>query len=224
MQTPIAALLAAVADGGGDPDDLGGVARWAVDVMEQLGSFGAGLLIALENLFPPLPSELILPVAGFTASQGSLSLTGAIAWTTVGSLAGALVLYWIGAALGRDRTFAIWQRLPLVDDQDFLRTEAWFVRHGLWAVFLGRMVPIFRSLISVPAGVERMSLPVFVLLTSLGSLIWNTTFIVAGYVLGEQWYRVEPVVGWLQRAVILAVLLAAVAWVVKRLRRPAARA
>lgn len=224
MQTPTAALLAAVADGGGDPDDLGGVAGWAVDVMEQLGSFGAGLLIALENLFPPLPSELILPVAGFTASQGSLSLTGAIAWTTVGSLAGALVLYWLGAALGRDRTFAIWQRLPLVDDHDFLRTEAWFARHGLWAVFLGRMIPIFRSLISVPAGVERMSLPVFVLLTTLGSLIWNTTFIVAGYVLGEQWYRVEPVVGLLQRVVILVVLLAAVAWVVKRLRRPAARA
>lgn len=223
MQTPTAALMAAVADGG-DPADLGGVAGWAVDVMEQLGAFGAGLLIALENLFPPLPSELILPVAGFAASQGSLSLTGAIAWTTVGSLAGALVLYWLGAALGRDRTFALWQRLPLVDDRDFLRTEAWFAKHGRWAVFLGRMIPIFRSLISVPAGVERMPLLLFVLLTTLGSLIWNATFIVAGYVLGEQWYRVEPVVGWLQRVVVLVVLLAAIVWVVRRLRRPAARA
>ncbi len=223
MHTPIDALPAAVADGG-DPADLGGVAGWAVDVMEQLGAFGAGLLIALENLFPPLPSELILPVAGFAASQGSLSLTGAIAWTTVGSLAGALVLYWLGAALGRDRTFALWQRLPLVDDRDFLRTEAWFAKHGRWAVFLGRMIPIFRSLISVPAGVERMPLLLFVLLTTLGSLIWNSTFIVAGYVLGEQWYRVEPVVGWLQRVVILVVLLAAIVWVVRRLRRPAARA
>lgn len=222
MQIPAAALLSAVADGAGDPDDLGGVAGWAVDVMEQLGAFGAGLLIALENLFPPLPSELILPVAGFAASRGTLSLTGAIAWTTVGSLAGALVLYWLGAALGRDRTFALWQRLPLVDDHDFLRTEAWFARHGRWAVFLGRMIPIFRSLISVPAGVERMSLPLFVLLTTLGSLVWNTTFIVAGYVLGEQWYRVEPVVGWVQRVVILAVVVAAIVWVIKRLRRPPA--
>lgn len=221
MQTTAATLRAATAGGGGEPGELGGVAGWAVDVMEQLGSFGAGLLIALENLFPPLPSELILPVAGFTASQGSLSLSGAIAWTTAGSVVGALILYWLGAALGRDRTFALWQRLPLVDDHDFLRTEAWFAKHGRWAVFLGRMIPIFRSLVSVPAGVERMPVALFVLLTTLGSLIWNTTFIVAGYVLGEQWYRVEPVVGWLQRVVIVVVVLAAILWVVKRLRRPA---
>ncbi len=220
MPTLTAALLTAAAGGGDDPAELDGVAGWAVDVMEQLGAFGAGLLIALENLFPPLPSELILPVAGFTASQGSLSLTGAIVWTTVGSLAGALILYWLGAALGRDRTFAIWQRLPLVDDHDFLRTEAWFAKHGRWAVFLGRMIPIFRSLISVPAGVERMPLPLFMLLTTVGSLIWNTTFILAGYLLGEQWFRVEPVVGWLQRIVIVVVVLAAIVWVVKRLRRP----
>lgn len=225
MPSITAALLVAAADsGGGDPEELSGVAGWAVDVMEELGSFGAGLLIALENLFPPLPSELILPVAGFTASQGSLSLTGAIAWTTVGSVTGAVILYWIGAALGRDRTFALWQRLPLVDDHDFLRTEAWFAKHGRWAVFLGRMIPIFRSLVSVPAGVERMPIPVFVLLTTLGSLIWNTTFVLAGYLLGEQWYRVEPVVGWVQRVVIVLVVVAATLWVLKRLRRSSARA
>lgn len=201
-----------------DPDDLTGVAGWAVDVMERLGGFGAGLLIALENIFPPLPSELILPLAGFAASRGSLSLTGAIAWTTAGSVVGALVLYWLGRSLGRDRVLALWLRLPLVEQRDFERTERWFARHGRKAVFFGRMVPLFRSLISVPAGVDRMPLWQFLALTAVGSAIWNTTFVLAGYLLGHEWHRVEPVVGWLQYVVVAAVALWAGRWVVRRLR------
>lgn len=200
-------------------DDLTGVAGWAVDVMERLGGVGAGLLIALENLFPPLPSELILPLAGFAASRGSLSLTGAIVWTTIGSVVGALVLYALGRALGRDRTFALWQRLPLVEANDFIRTEEWFARHGRSAVFFGRMLPLFRSLVSVPAGVDRMPVGIFVLLTAAGSLIWNTTFVLAGYLLGNEWHRVEPVVGWFQWVVIAVVALLVSRWLVQRVRR-----
>lgn len=199
-------------------EDLTGVAGWAVDVMERLGGFGAGLLIALENLFPPLPSELILPLAGFAASRGSFSLTGAIVWTTAGSVIGALVLYWLGRSLGRDRVLALWLRLPLVEQHDFERTEQWFARHGRKAVFFGRMVPLFRSLISVPAGVDRMPLWQFVALTTAGSAIWNTTFVLAGYLLGHEWHRVEPVVGWLQYVVIAAVALWAGRWIVRRVR------
>lgn len=198
-----------------DTEELTGLAGWAVDVMEKLGPAGAGLLIALENLFPPMPSEVVLPVAGFTASVGDFTLAEAIIWTTIGSLVGALVLYAAGALLGRDRTLWIWHRLPLVNDDDFLRTEEWFARHGRKAVFFGRMIPIFRSLISVPAGIERMPLWQFLALTGVGSAIWNSAFVGAGYALGEQWHQVEPVAGYFQWAVLAAVAFG-LAWLVTR--------
>lgn len=197
---------------------LDGVAGWAVDVMEKLGGPGAGLLIALENLFPPMPSEVILPLAGFTASRGEFSLAGALFWTTAGAVVGAWVMYFLGAALGRRRMYAIWDRLPLVSREDFERTEAWFDRHGTKAVFFGRMVPLFRSLISVPAGIERMPLVRFTVLTLAGSLIWNTIFVMAGYLLGEQWHVVEAYAGILQKIVIALVVVAAVWFVVTRVR------
>lgn len=198
--------------------ELTGVAAWAVDIMEALGGPGAGLIIALENLFPPLPSEVILPLAGFTASQGTFSLAGAIAWTTLGSVVGALALYLLGAALGRDRFRALWRRMPLVNMDDLDRTEAWFGRHGGKAIFFGRMIPIFRSLISIPAGIERMPLLKFTALTLLGSAIWNTIFVVAGYQLGENWDVVEGYAGIFQKVVIVVVALLVVWWVVRRLR------
>jgi membrane protein DedA with SNARE-associated domain len=196
-----------------------GVAEWAVSVMETLGAPGAGLLIALENLFPPLPSEVILPLAGFSASRGELSLTGALLWTTAGSVAGAVILYWIGALIGRERLRAVVARVPLLKLSDVDRTEAWFARHGGKAVFLGRMVPIFRSLISVPAGVERMPFRRFLLYTTLGSAIWNTTFVVAGYVLGENWHLIEDSVGVYSKVVLAVVAVAAAVFVVSRVRR-----
>ena len=198
--------------------ELTGVAGWAVDIMERLGGPGAGLVIALENLFPPLPSEVILPLAGFTASQGTFPLQGDILWTTLGSFVGALALYSLGAALGRERFRAIWGRLPLVNMEDLDRTEAWFDRHGRKAVFFGRMIPIFRSLISIPAGIERMALPVFLALTLAGSLIWNTIFVLAGYQLGENWHLVEGYAGILQKVVIVVVALAVGWFVVQRVR------
>ena len=199
--------------------ELTGVAGWAVDIMERLGGPGAGLVIAAENLFPPLPSEVILPLAGFTASQGTFSVPGAIAWTTAGSVIGALLLYTLGAVFGRERFRAVWGRLPLVDLEDLDRTEAWFERHGHKAIFFGRMIPIFRSLISIPAGIERMPLLVFTGLTTAGSLIWNSIFIVAGYQLGENWHVVEQYADVLQKIVIVVVVLAVAWFVVSRVRK-----
>jgi membrane protein DedA with SNARE-associated domain len=196
----------------------GGVAGWAIRIMETLGAPGAGVAVALENLFPPIPSEVILPLAGFTASQGEMSLVAAIVWTTVGSVVGALVLYWIGALIGRERTRAIAARLPLVRVSDIDRTEAWFARHGRKAVFFGRMVPLFRSFISIPAGIERMPMATFLLYTTLGSLIWNAAFVVAGYVLGENRQIVEEYAGTYQKGVLAAGALAVAAFVVVRLR------
>jgi membrane protein DedA with SNARE-associated domain len=199
-------------------DGLTGAAAWAVDLMERLGGPGAGLAIALENLFPPIPSEVILPLAGFTASRGEFTLFEAIFWTTLGSVVGALVMYGIGMALGRRRMYAVWDRLPLVQTADLERAEAWFARHGAKAVLLGRMIPIFRSLISVPAGLERMSVPLFLALTTLGSLVWNVVFVVAGYQLGEQWHHVETYAGVVKNVVIVLVAVAVLAWVVFRVR------
>lgn len=199
-----------------EPSD--GIAGWAADLVDAMGGPGAGLAIALENLFPPLPSEVILPLTGFAAGQGVISLASALLWTTLGSVVGALVLYWTGMLIGRRRMHAIWAKLPLVKTSDLERTEEWFEKHGTKAVFLGRMVPIFRSLISVPAGVERMPLPVFALLTTMGSLIWNSVLVMAGYWLGDQWDEVEAYVSILSKAVLVVVLVAIAVYVVVRFR------
>jgi membrane protein DedA with SNARE-associated domain len=190
-----------------------GVAGWAIDLMEKLGAPGAGLAVALENLFPPLPSEVILPLAGFAANRGDIGLVSAILFTTLGSVVGALALYGVGATLGRRRTRGLAARLPLVKVEDVDKAEEWFNRHGPKAVLIGRLVPVVRSLISVPAGVERMSVPLFLALTALGSALWNTALIVAGYALGEKWHLVESSVGVLQW-VVLAGAAAAVSWFV----------
>ncbi|MFI8326515.1 DedA family protein [Streptomyces sp. NPDC085529] len=199
-------------------EPAGGLAGWAAGLVDTLGGPGAGAAIALENLFPPLPSEVILPLTGFAAGQGVLSLASALFWTTLGSVVGALALYGIGALFGRDRMYALWARLPLVKAADLERTEAWFRRHGAKAVLLGRMVPIFRSLISVPAGVERMPVPLFLLLTTAGSLVWNSALVLAGYALGDRWELVESYVGVASKAVVVLVLAAAATWLTVRLR------
>ncbi|MBT2225257.1 DedA family protein [Nonomuraea sp. NEAU-A123] len=186
---------------------------WLIALMETLGAPGAGLAIALENLFPPLPSEVILPLSGFTASRGEMDLLDVLVWTTAGSVFGALALYWVGALLGRRRTLAIAAKLPLVKVSDIEKTEAWFLKHGKKTVFFGRMIPIFRSLISIPAGVERMPLLTFTLLTTAGSLIWNSIFVLAGYYLGENWSLVEAYVGVGTNVVIGVVVLAVLVFI-----------
>ncbi|MFI5429748.1 DedA family protein [Aeromicrobium sp. UC242_57] len=180
---------------------------------------------AWTTSFPPIPSEIILPLAGFAASQGTFSLTGALIATTVGSVAGAVLLYWLGAIFGRDRAVLVFEKVPLLKVSDLEKTEAWFAKHGGKAVFFGRMVPIFRSLISLPAGVEKMNFALFFALTTLGSLIWNSIFVIAGYRLGENWDKVEPYADVFQKLVIVAVLLVIAVFVVVRvreLRRPGA--
>lgn len=197
---------------------LSGVTDWAVSLMETIGAPGAGLAIALENLFPPLPSEVILPLAGFTASRGTFSVLEAVLWTTLGSVVGAFALYALGAWLGRDRMRRLVAKVPLIDIEDVDKVEAWFARHGYRAVFFGRMIPLFRSLISIPAGIERMPVTAFLLLTTAGSLIWNSVFVLAGFYLGESWHVVERFAGTFQRIVIVAVLVLAVYFVISKMR------
>ncbi|MFE5501100.1 MULTISPECIES: DedA family protein [Amycolatopsis] len=199
-------------------EPMGGLAGWAVSLMDALGGPGAAIIVGLDNLFPPIPSELVLPLAGFSASQGTFTLMEALVWTTFGSVAGAIIVYYLGLLLGRDRTRRWMAKIPLVKASDFDKTEAWFRKHGTKAVFFGRMVPIFRSLISLPAGIERMPFWRFLALTTLGSLIWNTVFVLAGYALGESWHLVEEYAGFFQYFVIAAVAIALTLFVVNRLR------
>jgi membrane protein DedA with SNARE-associated domain len=213
---PAAVDALAVEASAGEPS--GGIAGWATGLMDSLGAPGAGLAVALENLFPPIPSEVVLPLAGFASSRGDMQLLAAIVWTTLGSVVGALTLYLAGAWLGLDRTRALAARLPLVDVSDVERSEAWFERYGGVAVLVGRMIPLVRSFVSVPAGVARMPLPVFVLYTLVGSLLWNTTFVLAGYLLGESWTDVERYVGPVSRAVGVALVVLALLFVAGRLR------
>ncbi|MET0897147.1 MAG: DedA family protein [Mycobacterium sp.] len=198
---------------------LDGIAGWTVDVMERFGGPGAGFAVFIENLFPPIPSEVILPMAGFAARLGQLSLLGAIGWTTAGSVIGAWLLYGLGAWLGHERMRRVFARVPLVDLDDVDKSTAWFHKHGYKAVFFGRMIPVFRSFISIPAGAERMSFLVFTSLTMMGSLIWNSTFILAGYLLGANWHRIDPYTSALQYAVLAAVTLGVGWFIYSRVRR-----
>jgi membrane protein DedA with SNARE-associated domain len=196
-----------------------GLAGWTVELMDKLGPVGVALAVGMDNLFPPIPSEIILPLAGFTASQpGTFSLAEALIASTVGSVVGAVILYWLGAIFGRDRAVLVFDKVPLLKISDLEKTEAWFAKHGGKAVFFGRMVPIFRSLISLPAGLEKMNFVYFLALTTLGSLIWNSLFVISGYRLGENWDAVEPYADVFQKVVIAGVLLVIVVFVVVRLR------
>lgn len=197
---------------------------WIIRLMESLGGPGAGLAVALENVFPPIPSELVLPLAGFTASRGDFTVFGAIIWTTLGSVLGALMLYGAGRRLGRERVRRLAAKLPLIELEDVDHADRWFARHGSKTVFFGRMVPVFRSLISIPAGIEEMPWLRFVLLTAGGSLVWNTALILAGYFLGEQWQEAQRYTGLVQRFVLTGCALGLAWFVVKRARRQRQRA
>lgn len=196
-----------------------GIERWTVSVMEALGVVGAGLLVALENLFPPIPSEVVLPLAGFTASQGSFDLASVIVATTVGSVLGALALYGLGGWLGVERLVRVADKVPLMKGEDVRAAVGWFGRWGPTAVLVGRFVPLVRSLISIPAGVVRMNIALFLLLTTIGSGVWNSIFIVLGFALGENWGLVEQTASRYSTVVLVVAVVAVVILIALGIRR-----
>ena len=192
------------------------IVQAVVSLVGALGAPGVGIAVAAENLFPPIPSEVILPSAGFAAASGSMGLVSAIVWATVGSVVGALALYALGAWFGRARFYSLAAKIPFLKEADIQRAEAWFVRRGPLAVLLGRVVPVVRSLISIPAGIERMKLLPFTLYTAIGSGLWNSVLIGAGYALGANWEIVEE---WISRYQLIVFALAGIAlvvWAVKK--------
>lgn len=189
-------------------NDLGGVTGWVVDVIESIGEPGVGALIALENVFPPIPSEAILPFAGFSAARGDINVIVAWVAATVGALVGAYVLYGVGRIIGYDRLHDLAQKrwFVLFGPNDLARGERFFERHGSVIVLAGRCVPLVRSIVSVPAGWSKMPLGRFTVLTVVGAGIWNAIFIGLGYQLGDRWERVEGWVGPLSYLVVAAIL------------------
>lgn len=192
------------------------VTEWIVWVMRTLGAPGVGLATAVETVFPPLPSEAVLPLAGFTASQGHYGLVAAVTWATAGSVAGALLLYVVGAAWGVERVCRTADRLPLLHARDVRRSVEWFGRHGRAAIFFGRLVPGVRSLISIPAGIERMPVAQFLLYTAAGSLVWNGLLIAAGYQLASQWHVVERRLGGVSQVVYVLLALVVAGFLARR--------
>lgn len=213
---------------------LGDLANWVQDVITQFGYLGVALLVVIENVFPPIPSEIVLPFAGFVAQQGASAVNatagsaqsdttviGMMIAATVGSVVGALVLYFVSAAIGPERLRAFVARFGKwfgVKSSDLVRAEEWFDRRSVAAVLVGRCVPLIRSIVSIPAGFRRMKLTSFVVLTAIGSAVWNIALIGAGAVLGDQWERVGEYVGVFQWLVIVAALILLVRFVFSRLK------
>lgn len=194
---------------------IGAITDWLVELMETVGGVGVALAIALESIFPPIPSEVILPLAGFTAARGTLSWPGAIVWATVGSLLGAWALYGISRWVGLHRINRAADRIPGVSRGDVAKADDWFTRYGSWSVLIGRVIPVVRSLISIPAGFNRMNFLQFSGWTLLGSAVWNTLLVSAGYLLGDQWCSIQGALGIFEDVVIVVVIVV-IAWLIIR--------
>ncbi len=194
--------------------------QWVFSIVDRLGEIGIGLLIFLENVLPPIPSEVILPLAGFRARTGALNLWLTWPLATLGSVLGAVALYGLGAWLGYDRLHALAGKrwFFLTSQKDLDRGEKVFAEHGGKMVLFGRCIPVIRSVVSIPAGIARMPLPRFLLLTAIGSGVWNALFIGLGWALGENWERVQ---GWIGPVtyVVLGLVVVGVVWLAVRKAR-----
>ena len=182
---------------------------WIADLIQAFGALGVALLMALENLFPPIPSELILPFAGFLVGRGELGFLPALVASTAGSLSGALILYALGRWGGRNLILR-YGRFLRVKEVDLNRAEGWFDKYDQWVVLFGRMVPGVRSVVSIPAGMLRMPFLQFVLLTTAGSAAWNALLLGAGWYLGENWQQIQGIVGSVSNFVLILVAVALV--------------
>lgn len=202
---------------------LGAFATWSTDIMEKLGYVGLALLTGLENIIPIVPSEVVQPLAGFLAGEGRMNFFLALLAATIGSVVGAVVLYLLGHWFGEWRLRALvrrWGRWAGLYESDIDKADAWFNRYGGIAVMICRMVPVLRCLISLPAGLRRMPLGMFIFYTAIGSIAWNTLLIGSGWVLGDNWGKVETYVGPLTYVVVLLILAAGVWWVWHRIVKP----
>ncbi|MHA3891245.1 DedA family protein [Acinetobacter sp. GXMZU3951] len=186
---------------------------WIISIMEQLGYLGIALLMFLDNVFPPVPSEIIMPSAGYSASQGELVLFGVIIAGCIGSLIAAAVLYWVGYKFNHDAIFRFVDRYGkyfFIKSADVKTALDWFEHYGHRIVFFGRMVPAVRSLISIPAGMSHMPFWKFMFYSSLGTIIWTTFLACVGFYFGENqalMHQIFSQVGYVMIGIVILILL-----------------
>ncbi|MGN7950051.1 DedA family protein [Microbacterium sp. 22215] len=211
-------LSAVAVDASASDHGFSGLTGFAADVLTGLGDIGVGVLVFVEVLVPPIPSEVILPFAGYLSQSGDLTLGWLIVWSTLASWIGALLLYWLGSAIGVDRAVRLLSATKLVSRADLERGVRWFERSGAWTILVGRLVPGVRSLISIPAGATRMNLLRFSAYTIVGSGLWNSLLIGVGAALGTQHEQLEHVLGYLDYAVYTAIAVALAVLILRRVR------
>lgn len=186
------------------------MSAWILAIMDKLGLAGVTLMMFLENVFPPIPSELIMPMAGFAAAMGNMNIIAVIIAGTLGSVLGALPLYYLGTIFDEKRLYQLaekYGKYVLVKPSDVTQAQAWFNKYGKTVVFFGRMIPAIRSLISIPAGMNRMPMLPFLVLTAIGSAIWTTLLAYAGYVLGANYDQVAEFISPISKIVVVVVLI-----------------
>ena len=199
---------------------------WAADFIDSIGLIGVAVLVALENVFPPIPSELVLLLTGFNVSESRFGFVGAVLAATAGSVVGAYFLYGIGRLLSEERLerfLATVGKVVGLKRKDVHKGFVWFERHGTAVVLFGRLIPVVRSVVSIPAGAEKMSLGRFTLLTAAGSLVWNIVWVAIGWGLGDQWEKAGKWGDVLQYGVVVIIAIGLVV-VVVRARRDRATA
>ncbi|OLP17015.1 alkaline phosphatase [Leptolyngbya sp. 'hensonii'] len=192
------------------------MSEWIVNMMTSLGYLGIGLLMFLENLFPPIPSELIMPLAGFTVQQGKMNFGYAVLAGIIGTMLGAFPWYYLGKLLGEARLQALADRYGRwlgISGHDISKVCTWFNRYGNRAVFFGRLVPGIRTLISIPAGISAMPIIPFVLYSTIGTTLWVLLLTGAGYLLAEKYTLVDDYLGPVSKFVLLALVLGFLIWV-----------
>jgi membrane protein DedA with SNARE-associated domain len=198
------------------------VIEFATQLIESIGVIGAGIFIAIESIVIPLPSEFVLLLSGFNVSIGEFSFFPVWVATTIGSLVGALALYWIGFAVSRDGINALTSRFGKyvgIKVRDIDKAFTWFEKYGPYVIFFGRLVPLIRSLVSIPAGLAKMNLIRFSILTICGSGIWNALWIFIGIQLGERWQDAEGWAKYLDYGVYSLLVLVAIIFVTRMIRQ-----
>ncbi|TDQ41096.1 DedA family protein [Aureibacillus halotolerans] len=199
--------------------------NWITDIMEQFGYFGIFLLIAIENIFPPIPSEVILTFGGFMTTQTSMTIPGVVIASTLGSVGGAVVLYGIGVLVDYKRLEKFierWGHIFRLTKKDIYRADTWFQKYGVWTVFFCRLIPLVRSLISIPAGMSHMNFWVFLFFTTLGTLIWNIFLVWVGAAVGDSWEDIVvymDVYSNIAYAVLAVLLIVFIVLFIRRKRR-----
>jgi len=196
------------------------ILAWAQSVISATGYPGLLLVMFIENIFPPIPSEVILPLAGSLALEGSFTLAGITVVGALGSVAGAFIFYAIGRALGEARIRELLRRYGrwlLLSEDDFDKALSWFNRYGEPVIFFGRMVPIVRSLVSIPAGIAKMRLGRFGFYTAIGTGLWSFVLALAGYLLGQSWPVVSEWISRYEKVVLGLAVIVVAAFIASRL-------